>query len=127
MTGSKSAEDQSASPTGAGPAASPKSTGGSPGSKPASPASAGSPRNLGPVVDPGLEQAVEADDAEIPEDDNDADSALGEPVASTASIASSILRYRTIHGRRFHSDTGNALYWSVKDKTNVVAKLAPLC
>ena len=123
MTGSNPAKEQSASPKGAGVATSPKSTGGSPRSKsgspktPAagsSPKSAGSPRNLDPIVDPGVEQAVEADDVENPEDDNDTDSALGEPATSTASIASSILRYRTIHGRRFHSDTGNALYWSVK-------------
>ena len=29
---------------------------------------------------------------------------------STASIASSILNYRTIHGRTYHADVGNAEY-----------------
>lgn len=118
MTEGRAAKERSASPAAAaspksaGGSPKPKSAGGSPKSKSASP-TASSPRNLAPIVDPGLEQAVEADEVEAPADDGDADSALGEPVASTASIASSILRYRTIYGRRFHSDTGNALYWSV--------------
>lgn len=43
---------------------------------------------------------------------DDGDSALGEDNAdSTASLSSSILQYRTIHGRRYHSERGNALYW----------------
>lgn len=43
---------------------------------------------------------------------DDAESALGESVASTtASVSSSILNYRTLHGRRYHSEVGNAAYW----------------
>jgi len=46
---------------------------------------------------------------------DDADSSLGEDaVSSTASITSSILAYRTLHGRTYHSDrvTDNE-YWLV--------------
>lgn len=32
-------------------------------------------------------------------------------VDTTASISSSILNYRTIHGRTYHSERGNAQYW----------------
>jgi hypothetical protein len=46
-------------------------------------------------------------------DDSDADSSLGTLSESTASITSSILRYRTIHGRTYHSERGNAQYWCV--------------
>lgn len=45
-------------------------------------------------------------------DDGDEDSALGVNFAdSTASLTSSILRYRTIHGRTYHSERGNSQYW----------------
>jgi hypothetical protein len=43
--------------------------------------------------------------------DDDADSSLGDDDGSTASLSSSILEYRTINGRRYHSDQGNAEYW----------------
>ncbi|KAL1844934.1 hypothetical protein VTK73DRAFT_1483 [Phialemonium thermophilum] len=47
---------------------------------------------------------------------SDADSALGEDVASsTASLASSILQYRKIRGRTYHSEIGNAQYWGAND------------
>jgi hypothetical protein len=47
-----------------------------------------------------------------PEQDDDADSALGEDQAdATASLTSSIVQYRTLHGRTYHSERGNALYW----------------
>ena len=43
---------------------------------------------------------------------DDADSALGSLVASsTTSVTESILEYRTIHGRTYHSERGNAHYW----------------
>jgi len=45
------------------------------------------------------------------EDRGDASSTLGQTMPeSTASIASSILNYRTIHGRTYHADVGNAEY-----------------
>lgn len=43
--------------------------------------------------------------------DDDADSAIEDNASSTASLSSSILQYRTIHGRTYHSDQGNAEYW----------------
>ncbi|RSL39382.1 hypothetical protein CEP53_014094 [Fusarium sp. AF-6] len=52
------------------------------------------------------------------QDDTDADSALGDGAeSSTASISSSILAYRTIHGRSYHSEQGNAQYWGANDET----------
>ena len=47
---------------------------------------------------------------EIPDED---DSCLGSDVdSSTASISSSILEYRTINGRRYHSDAvTDSEYW----------------
>ncbi|KAF4466146.1 methyltransferase [Fusarium albosuccineum] len=52
------------------------------------------------------------------EDDSaDDDSALGSnPAESTQSITSSILQYRTINGRTFHSERGNARYWASNDE-----------
>ncbi|KPM41433.1 hypothetical protein AK830_g5122 [Neonectria ditissima] len=49
------------------------------------------------------------------ETDEDDDSALGENDSSTASLSSSILHYRTINGRSYHSDQGNAQYWVTND------------
>ncbi|EEU38673.1 uncharacterized protein NECHADRAFT_45720 [Fusarium vanettenii 77-13-4] len=45
-----------------------------------------------------------------------ADSALEDNISSTASIASSILKYRTILGRTFHSEQGDAHYWGANDE-----------
>ncbi|KAK0651105.1 S-adenosyl-L-methionine-dependent methyltransferase [Cercophora newfieldiana] len=46
-----------------------------------------------------------------------ADSALGEDQAdSAASLTSSIVHYRTLHGRTYHSERGNALYWGSNDE-----------
>ncbi|KAF4998523.1 hypothetical protein FDECE_11764 [Fusarium decemcellulare] len=55
---------------------------------------------------------------ETAEDDSaDDDSALGaNPAESTESITSSILQYRTINGRTFHSERGNARYWASNDE-----------
>ncbi|KAJ3541687.1 hypothetical protein NM208_g4493 [Fusarium decemcellulare] len=59
--------------------------------------------------------------AEIHEegDQDDGDSALDPDSAeTTASITSSILQYRTIHGRTFHSERGDAQYWAANDEQN---------
>nr|RBQ94387.1 hypothetical protein FVER53263_09898 [Fusarium verticillioides] len=49
--------------------------------------------------------------------EDDADSAVGDEAASsTESISSSILHYRTIHGRTYHSERGNAEYWTPNDE-----------
>jgi len=51
------------------------------------------------------------------DEDDDRDSALGEDDAdSTASLTSSILNYRTLHGRTYHSERGNAQYWGSNDE-----------
>ncbi|KAH7121481.1 S-adenosyl-L-methionine-dependent methyltransferase [Dactylonectria macrodidyma] len=55
---------------------------------------------------------------QIDEPENDVgenDSALGDNISSTASLSSLILHYRTINGRRFHSEQGNAQYWVSND------------
>ncbi|KAF5011136.1 hypothetical protein FDECE_2744 [Fusarium decemcellulare] len=50
---------------------------------------------------------------------DDDDSALDPDSAeTTASITSSILQYRTIHGRTFHSERGDAQYWAANDEQN---------
>ncbi|KAJ3459501.1 hypothetical protein MRS44_015574 [Fusarium solani] len=56
--------------------------------------------------------------AEQPEEGGtEADSALGSnPPESTESLTSSILQYRTINGRTFHSERGNARYWASNDE-----------
>ena len=47
----------------------------------------------------------------------DVDSAFDESIrSSTASITSSILNYRTLEGRTYHSERGNALYWASNDE-----------
>ncbi|CAM1511879.1 Fc.00g093920.m01.CDS01 [Cosmosporella sp. VM-42] len=52
-----------------------------------------------------------------PRGDDDTDSVLDDDTeSSTASITSSILRYRTILGRTFHSEQGNAHYWGANDE-----------
>lgn len=61
------------------------------------------------------DEPVQVDDAvtrDVDDADGDGDSALGYDLPeSTASLTSSILRYRTVHGRTFHSERGNAQYW----------------
>lgn len=39
------------------------------------------------------------------------DPTLSDNYSSTASLTSSILKYRTIKGRTYHSDRGSAEYW----------------
>ncbi|KAI1400250.1 S-adenosyl-L-methionine-dependent methyltransferase [Hypoxylon fuscum] len=47
---------------------------------------------------------------------DDEDSAYGDDNASsTASLTASILEYRTLHGRTFHSERGNAQSWNPND------------
>jgi tRNA G46 methylase TrmB len=51
-----------------------------------------------------------------PADNSDTDSSLGDDNASsTASINSSILEYRTINGRTYHAERGDAQYWASND------------
>ncbi|KAI8947878.1 S-adenosyl-L-methionine-dependent methyltransferase [Xylaria longipes] len=47
---------------------------------------------------------------------DDVDSAYGDDNASsTASLSASILEYRTVHGRTYHSERGNAQSWNPND------------
>ncbi|GAB1318524.1 Secondary metabolism regulator LAE1 [Madurella fahalii] len=46
---------------------------------------------------------------------SDGDSAYSEAISSTASLSSSILEYRTLHGRTYHSEIGNANAWAPND------------
>ncbi|KAF5004806.1 hypothetical protein FDECE_8705 [Fusarium decemcellulare] len=60
--------------------------------------------------------------ARLQEENDDADSSLGtDNESSTASMSSSIVNYRTIHGRTYHSDRGNAQYWASNDTQQVEA------
>ncbi|GAB1320927.1 hypothetical protein MFIFM68171_11137 [Madurella fahalii] len=55
--------------------------------------------------------------------DDDNDSSLGDDAASsTASLTSSILEYRTLHGRTYHSDrVTDADYWTPNDQRQMEA------
>ncbi|KAI0538717.1 S-adenosyl-L-methionine-dependent methyltransferase [Xylaria digitata] len=54
--------------------------------------------------------------AEEEDDFDDVDSAYGDDNASsTASLSASILEYRTVHGRTYHSERGNAQSWNPND------------
>ncbi|KAI0144462.1 S-adenosyl-L-methionine-dependent methyltransferase [Xylariaceae sp. FL1272] len=54
--------------------------------------------------------------APVEEEADDDDSAYGDDNASsTASLSASILEYRTVHGRTFHSERGNAQSWNPND------------
>lgn len=55
-------------------------------------------------------------DAEGPQDDGDDDSAFGDTASSTASLSESILEYRNILGRTFHSNVGVAESWIPNDE-----------
>ncbi|KAL6362629.1 hypothetical protein LRP88_03922 [Fusarium phalaenopsidis] len=55
-------------------------------------------------------------DSQDADDTADVDPALEDNTSSTASIASSILKYRTILGRTFHSEQGDAHYCDFADQ-----------
>ena len=61
---------------------------------------------------PTAAQNIEVDTTVPEEDEDEIDPGLGtDAESSTASITSSILNYRTINGRTYHSERGNAAYW----------------
>ncbi|KAF5720936.1 putative multicopper oxidase [Fusarium globosum] len=76
----------------------------------------------GPILDPQHwaqvnEEQAQAEAEGADDDNSDADSTLDpDNASSTASITSSILEYRTIHGRTYHSEQGNAQYWASNDE-----------
>lgn len=49
--------------------------------------------------------------ANLHQNDDDGSSLLGQDEESTASLRSSILQYRSIAGRTYHGDVGEAEYW----------------
>lgn len=79
------------------------------GSKAASPEAA-SPSHQDLALGPGglLPADHWAQQEPVPGDN---ESAIGAFTSSTASVTSSILNYRTLHGRRYHGEIGNASYW----------------
>lgn len=61
---------------------------------------------------PQFQPAEHWQELALQNDGGDAESALGDDSAtSTASLSSSIMQYRTILGRTFHAEQGNAEYW----------------
>ncbi|KAM0330142.1 hypothetical protein ACHAQA_004315 [Verticillium albo-atrum] len=52
--------------------------------------------------------------------ENDGSSLLGDDEDSTASLRTSILQYRTVAGRTYHGDVGEAEYWSEGSVRRVV-------
>ena len=76
-----------------------------------------------PPAEPTTDPAPPAPGGILPADhwtqnpvEDDAESGLGSIKSSTASLSSSILNYRTLHGRRYHSEVGNAEYWGTNDE-----------
>ncbi|KAK7419232.1 hypothetical protein QQZ08_010946 [Neonectria magnoliae] len=67
---------------------------------------------------PPQNELIPADDPADDDDDNaDADSSLGtDALSSTASVTASILEYRTIQGRTFHSDRHPTEYFTPNDE-----------
>ncbi|RYP63180.1 hypothetical protein DL771_009411 [Monosporascus sp. 5C6A] len=58
----------------------------------------------------------ESNEASNHEEEGDADSALGcDTPSTTASLSASIMNYRTIHGRTYHSEKYGTLYWGPND------------
>ncbi|RSL49182.1 hypothetical protein CEP54_012556 [Fusarium duplospermum] len=57
----------------------------------------------------GQPPAVNTEDRDSGQDDD-------ELAESTTSISDSVLQYRTIHGRTYHSERGNAQYWGSNDE-----------
>lgn len=88
------------------------------------------PVSPSPAAEPGRETSPPTTSAVLPPEhwaqiaeegeeggNTDADSALdADNASSTASVTSSILEYRTIHGRTYHSEQGNAQYWGSNDE-----------
>ncbi|KAI3340130.1 S-adenosyl-L-methionine-dependent methyltransferase [Ustulina deusta] len=76
-------------------------------------AAAGLPDTAQTDVLPASHWAQQAEDEE---DFDDVDSAYGEDNASsTASLSASILEYRTVHGRTYHSERGGGQSWNPND------------
>ena len=102
------------------PVGSPKSPGTSksPAGPPESPVGSpkspvGSPKS--PVAAPSPTSGLLPENywTDAPQTDDDG---LEDNTSSTASISSSVLHYRTVQGRTYHSTRGNAEYWASNDE-----------
>ncbi|KAH6951924.1 S-adenosyl-L-methionine-dependent methyltransferase [Fusarium avenaceum] len=100
---------------------------------PSNPASPGSSKASRPQTATGLLppqhwiQLTEENDAQ-----DDTDSTLSDNASSTASLASSILQYRTLHGRSYQSERGNTNYWGPiddlqREAMDIKLQLTTLC
>lgn len=71
-----------------------------------------------------LKMVIDRPLAQLPEDvdADDGASTIGSFVSSTASLSESIFKYRTIHGRTFHSEIGNAESWQPNDAHHIDAQ-----
>ncbi|KAI1323971.1 S-adenosyl-L-methionine-dependent methyltransferase [Xylariaceae sp. FL0255] len=73
-----------------------------------------------PEVPPTAHWTQPQDDDENDDGFDDGDSALGDDAASTtASLSASILEYRTLHGRTYHSVQGTADHWTPNDDVHL--------
>ncbi|KAM0417208.1 hypothetical protein ACHAPT_012785 [Fusarium lateritium] len=84
-----------------------------------SPKSRSSSGRRSPIETAPTQPLVAADSPPAAEDDNRDDSAFlldEDNASSTASISSSILEYRTIHGRTFHSEKHDTQYFTPNDE-----------
>ncbi|KAK0648536.1 S-adenosyl-L-methionine-dependent methyltransferase [Cercophora newfieldiana] len=60
--------------------------------------------------------AIEPQEPHVHDEVDDDDPYDTDDRSSTASLSSSILEYRTLHGRTYHSNQGNAEYWGTNDE-----------
>ncbi|KAH7629377.1 S-adenosyl-L-methionine-dependent methyltransferase [Sordaria sp. MPI-SDFR-AT-0083] len=76
------------------------------------------------AAEAGLLPASHWQQEPLPEDvdADDGASTIGSFVSSTASLSESIFKYRTIHGRTFHSEIGNAESWQPNDAHHIDAQ-----
>ncbi|KAI1098133.1 S-adenosyl-L-methionine-dependent methyltransferase [Jackrogersella minutella] len=84
---------------------------------PAGTSGGGSSSAPNPPEQTAIEAASDIENEEGEHDDDDVDSALGDDASSIIhSITSSILNYRTIQGRTFHSEKHNSTYFIPNDE-----------
>ncbi|KAM0360481.1 hypothetical protein ACHAP4_002560 [Fusarium culmorum] len=71
---------------------------------------------LGEAGDTSPKQVPELTSVKDIDDQDDADSTIPDNASSTASLTSSILKYRTLHGRLYQNERGNTDYWGPIDE-----------
>ncbi|KAI1080134.1 S-adenosyl-L-methionine-dependent methyltransferase [Whalleya microplaca] len=113
------AEGQASSSGGGGASSQPAASGSPPAAATSPPAATTSspPAQHQPHADDLLAAPDPDEDEEGQDDGFDADSALGSDAASsTNSVTASILEYRTIKGRTYHSERHNSKYFTPNDE-----------